>query len=205
MTVLDHTHNGRRATTEPRIAVIYGRVSTDEQAEKGYSLPEQERKGVALADQEGLGVLEVVTDDFTGRRLDRPGLNRVSELADARAFHVLICVRTDRLARKNHLRRTYEEWLEKRGIEVRYVDQRFENTYSGRLQKGIQGEIDEADTERIRENTMRGRRGKAEKTGAMPCRVATYGYRQITVAEATVLPEFAGRPATWSLSRSRLG
>src|SRR5262249_45530274 len=152
------------------VAVVYGRVSTDEQAEKGYSLPDQERKGRGKCEAENLRVLEVILDDFTGRRLDRPGLNRVSELAAGRAFDVLVCPRTDRVARKNHLRRSYEDWLAKKGIEVRYVDQRFDDTPSGRLQKGIQGELDEHESESIRTRTMTGRRRKAE-TGAMPCLV----------------------------------
>jgi site-specific DNA recombinase len=188
----EFTANGSGAQAASRRALVYGRVSTDEQAEKGYSLSEQEQKGAHFSQANGWQVVEEITDDFTGRRLDRPGLNRISELAQARAFDVLVVVRTDRLARKNHLRRTYEEWLEKRGIEVRYVDQRLENTCSGRLQKGIQGEIDEADTERIRENTMMGRRKKAEN-GAMPCKVRTYGYHQITAAEAAVLPQYRGK------------
>lgn len=119
MTMTSVGRNGAAPQPATKIAIVSGRVSTDEQAEKGYSLPEQEKKGVAFCASEKLSLLEVILDDHTGRRLSRPGLNRVSELAQARAFHVLVCPRTDRLARKNHLRRSYEDWLEKKGIEVR--------------------------------------------------------------------------------------
>ncbi|MCA1596128.1 MAG: recombinase family protein [Chloroflexi bacterium] len=174
-------------------AVAYSRVSTDEQAENGFSLPDQRDRMVRYCEERGLELVEVISDDYTGKTLSRPGLGRVSELAEQRAFDLLICIRLDRLARSNHLRRTYEEFLHGRGIAVLYCEQSFEATPAGRLQRGIMGELAEYEGELIKERTMRGRVRKATETGRGPVYYRTYGYRQISVPESQVIPEFANR------------
>ena len=122
-------------------AVLYSRVSTDEQAESGTSLRDQAERLARFAEERRFQIVESVSDDYTGKLLSRPGLNHVSDLADQRAFDVLICVRLDRLARVNYLRRQYEEFLHARGVTVQYVEQTFEKTPAGRLQSGIMGEL----------------------------------------------------------------
>jgi DNA invertase Pin-like site-specific DNA recombinase len=191
--------NGR-SPNQPR-AVVHPRTSTDEQHETGYGMEDQERKALEFCEREGLHVLSVIEDDFTGQTLDRPGLNKISGMARAKEFDVLVVVRTDRLARVAHLQRLYEDWLQKRGIEVRYVEQRFDNTPSGRPQRGIQGQFDEHDLEKIRANTMGGRALKASgdpKKGlppAIPSGTAKYGYHQVTIHEAITSedPDYKGR------------
>src|SRR2546423_1642685 len=56
------------------IAAIYARVSTEDQADKGYSLPTQFAACQALARQEGYAVPDthVFADDYTGMSLNRP-------------------------------------------------------------------------------------------------------------------------------------
>jgi site-specific DNA recombinase len=183
-------------------ALGYPRVSTDEQAEKGYSLPEQEGKIRAYCIAHSLTLMEMVTDDFTGKILDRPGLRRVTELAEAGAFDVLVCVKLDRLARANYLRRLYEERLAALGITVQFVEQRFDETSSGRLQKGVMGEFAEYESEVIRERTMGGRLEKATRRGTMPCNAATYGYHQITSAEAAVIHDYANRSGEFMVAEA---
>ncbi len=46
----------------PKKAILYARVSTDEQARSGYSLAQQMEALRAHAEREGLEVLEEVTD-----------------------------------------------------------------------------------------------------------------------------------------------
>lgn len=61
-------------------AVLYARVSTDEQAKKGYSIPEQLGELRSHAAREGcLVVDEVVDDGYTGGDPHRPGLRRIME------------------------------------------------------------------------------------------------------------------------------
>ncbi len=58
----------------PKRAVLYARVSTDEQANSGYSLAQQIEALRAHAAHEGLGILEEVkrTPDRAGRALSGP-------------------------------------------------------------------------------------------------------------------------------------
>jgi site-specific DNA recombinase len=55
--------------------VLYARVSTEEQAERGYSLPEQIRDLTRHASSKGWDVIgELVVDDgYTGRSMNRHG------------------------------------------------------------------------------------------------------------------------------------
>ena len=61
-------------TDPPKLAAIYARVSTTDQADKGYSLPTQLEACQAMARQEGYTVPDthVFTDDYTGTSLNRP-------------------------------------------------------------------------------------------------------------------------------------
>lgn len=174
-------------------AVAYCRVSTDEQAESGFSLQDQEIRIRKFCEDRHIQLLEIVFDDFTGKLLNRPGLLQVNALAETRSFDALVCLRLDRLARVNYLRRQEEEWLKVRGISVLYVEQSFEKTAAGNLQRGIMGEFAEYESELIRDRTMRGRIRKASEAGRVPTSCRTYGYHQISVAEARVLPEYLGR------------
>jgi site-specific DNA recombinase len=62
-------------------AILYARVSTDEQARSGYSLAQQIEALRAYAAQEGYEVLEEVSDPGqSGASLERPGMDCVREL-----------------------------------------------------------------------------------------------------------------------------
>jgi site-specific DNA recombinase len=174
-------------------ALGYVRVSTDEQAEAGYSLPEQHDRITEYCRHHGLSLVEIISDDFSGKLLRRPGLTRVAQLAEGGMLDVLVCVKLDRLARHNYLRREFEERLAQHGIQVLFTEQQFEATPTGRLQKGIMGEFAEYESEVIRERTMKGRLKKATSKRVMPCRASPYGFHQISVAEAAIVPEYAGR------------
>jgi site-specific DNA recombinase len=58
----------------PKRAILYARVSTDEQAKAGYSIPEQLRELRAYAVREGYRVVEEAVDDgHSGADPHRPG------------------------------------------------------------------------------------------------------------------------------------
>jgi site-specific DNA recombinase len=68
----------------PRRAVLYARVSTDEQARSGYSLAQQIEALRDYAGSEGYEILEEVTDPGqSGASLERPGMDRVRDLVAA--------------------------------------------------------------------------------------------------------------------------
>ena len=68
----------------PKRAILYARVSTDEQARSGFSLAQQLEALREYAAREGYEVLEEVSDPGqSGASLERPGKDRVRDLVAA--------------------------------------------------------------------------------------------------------------------------
>jgi DNA invertase Pin-like site-specific DNA recombinase len=106
-------------------AVGYVRVSTEEQATQGLSIPAQEASIVAYARMKGLELVEVIVDGGVsgGRPLGaRPGGQRLlNMLAEGKASHVA-ALRLDRLFRNaSDCLATVEAWT-KRGIVLHLLD-----------------------------------------------------------------------------------
>src|SRR5215813_7712733 len=103
--ILPNGTTSRQASpqTDPlRWAAIYARVSTTDQADKGYSLPTQIEACQAMARQEGYTVHEthIFKDDYTGTSLNRPQLQQLRALIQARLIQAVIVYDVDRLSRK---------------------------------------------------------------------------------------------------------
>lgn len=72
-------------------ALIYARVSTDEQAEHGYSLRHQTEACQRYADIHGLDVVDIISDDYTGMKIERPGFSELlSKLSNGQADTVIV-------------------------------------------------------------------------------------------------------------------
>lgn len=81
--------------------ILYARVSTRGQAEKGYSLRQQIEALQDHASKNGYQVLAVITDDgYSGITLDRPGLDRVRELVETGGVDLVLAQDRDRFARE---------------------------------------------------------------------------------------------------------
>src|SRR5215203_4666491 len=99
---------------DPRKAILYARVSTDEQARNGYSLAQQIEALRDYAAREGYDVLEEVTDPGqSGASLERPGMDRVRDLVAGGSISVVLAQDRDRFAREPAyhylLRKEFEE------------------------------------------------------------------------------------------------
>src|SRR3712207_1688315 len=78
-------------------AILYARVSTDEQARSGYSLAQQIEALRAYAAREGYEDLEEVVDPGqSGATLERPGMDRVRDLVAAGGVSVVLAQDRDR-------------------------------------------------------------------------------------------------------------
>ena len=97
-----------------RRAILYARVSTDEQARSGYSMAQQLEALRDHAAHEGYEVLEEIADPGqSGASLERPGMDRVRDIVAAGGVSVVLAQDRDRLAREPAyhylLRREFEE------------------------------------------------------------------------------------------------
>ena len=84
------------------IAAGYIRVSTEEQASTGHGLEIQDRAIRSFAESQGYKLIDVVSDPGVSgakRPEERPGFQKIIELAKARKFSVLLVWKFDRLAR----------------------------------------------------------------------------------------------------------
>jgi site-specific DNA recombinase len=163
-------------------AVLYYRVSTEEQGKRGYSLPEQRRecraKAEALASQQRAR-LEVYEfeDTASGEVLERPGLEACRAFLrnkDTQAQY-FVCLDPDRFARGLFLQLLVTEEIEKAGVKLVFVQHDYQNTAEGRLFYQMRGAISEFEKAKIKERTARGRRGKLA-VGAIPNKVEPWGY-----------------------------
>jgi len=144
-------------------AAIYIRVSTEEQAKSGYSLPEQSRTLQQHTERMGWKVVEEISDPGdSGADPNRPGLLRVLELAETGAIDVVLSWKRDRLFRDIYHRRNFEQDLSEYGVHTVSL-----NDTGSRIGDKIMDVLSEEEREQIKERTRAGKLGKARK-GLMP-------------------------------------
>jgi site-specific DNA recombinase len=158
-------------------AVLMGRVSTDDQAENGYSLPSQLEACRKYAELQGFSVVGEFTDDISGVTpiAERPGGKQVQAMIDSKSTDAVIVYCVDRLARDTvELLVTARAWL-RSGVELHFCDigkVKSEND----ILLVIRGWVGGEERERIRERTKRGRDAKAQDGLVVSSAATPYGY-----------------------------
>lgn len=75
---------------------IYTRVSTDDQAEEGYSLDAQKERLEAYCEAQGWDVVRIYVDDgYSGRTCKRPAYQRMMQERDE--WDVILVLKMDRI------------------------------------------------------------------------------------------------------------
>ncbi|MDQ4064149.1 MAG: recombinase family protein [Actinomycetota bacterium] len=93
---MDNRQGAPQSGQTPRV-ILYTRVSSEDQARDGYSLPEQLRGLRELCVRLGWEVLEEIVDDGWSRStLDRPGITRTRELVAAGGVDTVVAWKRDR-------------------------------------------------------------------------------------------------------------
>jgi site-specific DNA recombinase len=161
----------------PKRAILYARVSTNEQARSGYSLAQQLEALRAYAAREGYEVLEEVVDPGqSGASLERPGMDRVRDLVAGGGVYVVLAQDRDRFSREPAytylLRREFEE----HGCELRSLNDRGDGSPEGDLTDGILDQLAKYERAKIAERSRRGKLRKARE-GRAVAPIAKYGYR----------------------------
>lgn len=159
-------------------AVLYARVSTDEQADKGYSLPSQLEMCRKYADRLGYEVVTELREDYSGATsiAQRPEGKKLAALLKARNADAVIVYQVDRLSRDIvDLLASVQQWI-RAGVEVHTCDiGKIESELEIVLViKGWQGGDER---KKIIERTTRGRNHKAQAGKVVGSGKALYGYR----------------------------
>lgn len=159
--------------------VIYCRVSTDGQKDN-YSLPDQERMCRERAGERGYEIVQVVREEFSGAKVDRPGMNEVLELAHDSAFDILLISDLDRFARDPVPKILLKRELEDCGIRIEYVLKDFTPDATGELMEDILTAFASHERKTIISRMKRGRKSRAQAGYIVGTNNAKYGYDYIS-------------------------
>jgi site-specific DNA recombinase len=161
-----------------RIA-LYARVSTEAQHARG-TIGSQLAALRARAAAEGEEVVAEFCDDgYSGARLDRPGLDRLRDAAEAGLVEAVWCLSPDRLARAYVWQVVVLDELARLGVAVRFADApALDDDPQARLLTQVQGVIAEYERAKIAERYRRGKLWRA-RAGEVISWKAPYGYRRV--------------------------
>ena len=161
-------------------ALIYARVSTDEQAERGYSRDSQIDACRSYAAAHGLTVVAELREDYSGAKLDRPELDKLREMIQRREVDAVIVFSPDRLTRNLAHSLILREELMRAGVELHYCNRgKSEDTPESQMTENIEAVFADYWRAKIIEGSKRGRRTKAANGKWVGLGPAPYGYRKV--------------------------
>src|SRR5215213_8096310 len=161
----------------PKQAILYARVSTDEQARSGYSLDQQIEALREFAAREGYEILEEVSDPGqSGASLERPGMDRVRDLVAAGSVSLVLAQDRDRFAREPAYHYLLRREFEEHGTKIRALNDRGDEGPEGELTDGILDQLAKYEKAKIAERTRRGKLRKARE-GRVVTTTPNYGFR----------------------------
>jgi len=168
-----------------RQAVIYCRVSTQEQADSGLGLESQERRCRGYCDAQGWEVAGFYVDaGVSAKSLNRPELEKA--LASLRPGHVLVALKMDRLTRSVADLAPLADRIAAAGAEWACVQEHYDtSTATGRLMLRLIVELSQWEREVISERTAAAlgvKKARGERLGTTPL-----GYR--TDADGNLLAD----------------
>lgn len=145
---------------------LYVRVSTQEQANEGYSVGEQEERLKAYCTAKGWTVYKVYTDGgFSGANTERPALKQMLIDIKNKKVNAVVVYKLDRLSRsqKDTLLLIEDEFL-KNNVEFVSMSENFDtSTPFGRAMIGILSVFAQLEREQIRERMQMGLDARARE------------------------------------------
>jgi DNA invertase Pin-like site-specific DNA recombinase len=165
-------------SNEPR-ALIYLRVSTDRQAQKGIALPTQQERCLAYARETGYRV-EKKTDIYvdegeSARTMDRPALmDLLTRCKEDKAIRAVIVYDVSRLARNRLDFALIKQTLRKSGVTFLSATEPINDTPEGQMLEGVLSTVAEFFSAQSGRKVQANMRRKAEM-GGWP-NLAPYGY-----------------------------
>lgn len=156
---------------------VYIRVSTDKQAEEGYSLAAQQRQLTAYAESQGWEIADFYMDDgYSAKDMNRPQLKRLIKDIERGTVELVLVYKLDRLTRSvldlSNLLELFEKYKCKFDSATEDYNTR---SSSGRLFLNIIATLAQFERERLAERVQF---GMAEKVrgGEWHGGTAPYGY-----------------------------
>lgn len=183
----------------PSRAVVYCRVSTEDQAENGTGLETQELACLRRASELGCAVHATLRDEGVSGALydSREGIQRALDYLEAGDADVLIVHSISRLSRDLEHQQAIRKRVVRAGARLVVCDLPSSDTEEGDLMFGITGAFAQYERKLIRKRTMAGSQRMAEK-GRQPVRaMCPFGYRIVTKADVLAGRDEPGTEGTY--------
>ncbi len=109
----------------PKRAILYTRVSTDEQAEKGYSLRAQEERLRTYCQIKNIIVIEHYQDDASAKTFNRPAFSQLLQYMKEHknAVDLLLFIKWDRFSRNTSEAYQMIDRLLRSGVDAQAIEQ----------------------------------------------------------------------------------
>jgi site-specific DNA recombinase len=169
---------------------IYGRVSTDRQAEEGFSLPAQkERMRQFTASQAWTITDEYIDDGFSAKNIDRPAIQKLLRDMKTGKFEVVLVYRLDRLVRSVLDLHFLLKEFDKYGVKFKSVTEAFDTTSAmGKLFITMVAALAEWERSNLGERVLFGMQKKVADGGRAGA-IAPYGYSLAEDGNLVINPE----------------
>lgn len=170
---------------------IYIRVSTNEQAQEGYSIPAQKDKLTSFAHSQDWDIFDYYIDaGVSAKDLDRPELQRLLTDVEKKKIDIILVYKLDRLTRSVlDLYHLLEEF-DKHGVKFKSATEIYETTTAmGRLFITLVAALAQWERENLGERVRFGME-QMIKEGRRPGSPIPYGYdknNKVIPEEATIL------------------
>ena len=159
---------------------LYARVSTQEQAEHGYSIGEQTERLKKYAEALGWNSYALYVDaGFSGAKLDRPDLQRLIGDVKSGIINKVVVYKLDRLSRsqKDTLYLIEDVFLANNCDFVSMTENFDTTTPLGKAMIGIMSVFAQLEREQIKERMTMGRIGRAKQGNYHGGAIAPIGYK----------------------------
>ncbi|MFP4197324.1 MAG: recombinase family protein [Methanomassiliicoccales archaeon] len=158
-------------------AAVYARVSTEDQAQEGFSISAQLRKLRAYCKARDWEVVdEFVDEGYSGKEANRPAYQRM--MAQANSWDVLVVLKMDRIHRNSKNFTLMMDELMDLGKEFNSMQENFDTTTAmGRFVMDIIQRIAQLESEQIGERVKMGMTQKAKGRGGYLGSAEPYGFR----------------------------
>lgn len=165
---------------ENKIAGLYIRVSTEDQAREGFSLPEQEKRLRAMCEYKGYEIYKVYKDAGisakTGNK--RPAFEELLQDIKDKKCNTIVVLKLDRLTRSVYDWENIIKFLEENNAYLDCANDDINTTNAnGKMISRILMSVSQQEIERTSERTKVGLSG-AIKAGHIPAR-APLGYKHV--------------------------
>jgi len=165
---------------EERICGLYLRVSTEDQAKEGFSLPEQKERLEALCKFKGYKIYDYYTDAGISAKTGnhRPEFDRLIDDAKNGKINTVIALKLDRLSRSIYDWENLLKISEKYGFDLVCANDDINTTTAnGKMVTRIMMSVSQNEIERTSERTKVGMAG-AIKQGHIPA-VCPIGFKRV--------------------------